>query len=107
KTTADPFTPLTVTGVGFNPTNQGISILFIPQNGNAPIMIAVTTVGSTTLQAMVPPLFDQISRNFTSGTVDVQVVQFSGSTVSVSNRITGLQVNALPPVPAGVPTGAM
>ncbi len=107
KTMADSFTPLTITGTGFNPTNQGISVVFIPQSGNAPIFISVSAAGSTTLQAMVPTLFDPITQSFTSGTVDVQVVQFSESTVSVSNRITGLQINALPPVPPGVPTGAM
>lgn len=107
KTVADPFTPLTVNGSGFDQGNLAISVLFTPENG-APLVTTPVLLGtSTTLQVLAPALFDPMTGASTSGVVDVQVIAFSGGVTWISNRITGLHINALAPVPAGVPVGSM
>jgi len=107
KTVADPFTPLTITGFGFNPVNSGISVMFIPENGNPPVIVPASQASATAIEVAVPPLFDPTSQSFTFGVVDIQVLQFSGTTLWTSNRFTNLQVNRLPAVPAGLPVGAI
>ena len=70
-------------------------------------MIPVSASDSDSVEAVVPAFTSATSGAFTAETVDVQVVEFSSSTTYLSNRITGLQVSALPPLPGGVPAGAM
>ena len=107
ETTANSFDSLTITGTGFSEGTAAISVLFTPENGDPPLMIPVSASDSGSVQVMVPTFTGLTSGTFTGETVDVQVVQFSSSTTYLSNTITGLQVNALPPVPDGVPVGAM
>lgn len=106
ETTANPFDSLTISGTAFNEGTVAISVMFIPENGDPSVMIPVSASSSTSIQAMVPP-FVGASGTFTAETVDVQVVEFSGVTTFLSNRITGLQVNTLPAVPVYIPVGAM
>jgi hypothetical protein len=107
-TTNAPLLPLTIGGSGFDPSGgSAISVRFIPENGAPAVTVPVTAVNSNGLQTSVPPFFDVASGNSTSVVVDVQVVEISGSTVSTSNIITGLKVDSLPAVPAGVPPGAL
>jgi hypothetical protein len=98
KTVADPFSLITISGSGFDQGRVAISLLFIPENGNPTVLMPATASNPTTLQVPVPPLSDPISGTFASGIVDVQVVAFSTSQTLISNRISGLQINALPPV---------
>jgi len=70
-------------------------------------MIPASASAAGSVQVMIPTFNGLTSGAFTAETVDVQVVQFSSSTTFLSNRMTGLQVNALASVPAGVPVGAM
>ena len=107
ETTANPFDSLTITGAGFSQGTLAISVLFIPKNGDAPVMIPVSASDSTSVQVLVPTFTGLASGTFTAETVDVQVVEFSDSTTYLSNRITGLNVNALASVPSGVPVGAL
>jgi len=107
RTIADPFTPLTVSGTGFTQGSLAISVMYLPENGNSPITIPASVSNATTVQAMVPPIFNSTLGGFESGIVDVEVVAFSGNQTFISNRITGLQINTLPPVPAGVTVGTM
>jgi hypothetical protein len=107
ETTANSFDSLTITGTGFSEGTLAISALFIPENGDPSVMIPVSASDSSSVQVMVPTFTGLTSGTFTAETVDVQVVQFSSSTTYLSNRITGLHVNALPSVPSGVAVGAM
>ena len=70
-------------------------------------MIPASASDSTSIQVMVPPFSSLASGAFSAETVDVQVVRFSSSTTYLSNTIGGLTVSVLPPVPNGVPAGAM
>jgi len=107
-TNVTPFQPLTVSGSGFDTSGgSAISLIFKPENGAPSLTVPVIAVTSNSVEAAVPPFFDFTSGSAMSTVVDVQVVQVSSSTVSTSNLITGLQVGALPPVPAGVPAGAL
>jgi hypothetical protein len=56
---------------------------------------------------MVPTFSNLTTGAFSSETVDVQVVEFSSTTTYLSNTIKALPVGNLPPVPSGVPAGAM
>ena len=95
ETTANPFDSLTITGAGFSQGTLAISVLFIPENGDPSVMIPVSASDSTIVQVMVPTFIGLASGPFTAEIVDVQVVEFSDSTTYLSNRITGLHVNAL------------
>lgn len=107
ETTANSFDSLTVTGTGFNQGTLAISVLFIPENGDPAVTVPVSASSSANVQVMVPTFVGPTSGAFTEEIVDVQVVQFSSDTTYLSNRITGLQVSALPSVPNGIPVGAM
>lgn len=107
KTSAAPFDRLTVTGSGFDQANSGISLLFIPEDGNPVITIPVSSATTTDVQAMVPPMFDPTTGASIAETVDVQVVQVTGSIVTTSTLITGLNISALPSVAPTVAKGAM
>ena len=101
-----PFASLSIFGTGLTQATSAVSVKFIPGNGNPAIIVPVSTPSSTALQVMVPPLFDPTSGGSISGVVDVQVIQVSGSTLTTSNLIKGLQIAALRPVPTGTPVGA-
>jgi len=106
KTEADPFTRLTVTGTGFDPT-AAISVVFIPKNGNPPIVVPASSSTTTSVQAAAPPLLDPVTAASIASAVDIQIMQVAGTTVSTSNRLSGLAIKALLPVPQGVPSGAL
>jgi hypothetical protein len=107
-TSITPLTPLTITGTGFDP-NGTISVLLVSPAGNPPITVPAFAVTSTTVQFMTPPLpvtggyFPPAS--FNGDTVEMQVIQVSGSTLDTSNVFNGLSVLALPSLPAGAKTG--
>jgi hypothetical protein len=107
ETTANSFDSLTITGTGFDQGTLAISVLFVPENGAPSIMVPVSASDSTSIQVLVPTFTGLTSGSFTSEIVDVQIVQFSSTTTYLSNRITGLQVNALPALPGGIPVGAV
>ncbi|HEX5423091.1 MAG TPA: hypothetical protein VFW94_06035 [Candidatus Acidoferrales bacterium] len=96
-----------MTGTGFDQAHSGISILFIPENGDPEITVPVSNATTTSVQAMVPAMFDPNTGASVAETVDVQVVQVTGSIVSTSTLITGLSISALPAVASTVPKGAM
>jgi hypothetical protein len=103
-----PFGQLTITGAGFNSSaNAAISVLLTSQTGNPPVAVPVFSPTSTTLQIIVPPLFNVALGTFGADTVDVQVIQWDGTSLYTSNVMTGLQVGTLPSVPAGVANGAI
>jgi hypothetical protein len=107
ETTANPFDSLTISGSGLNAGTSAISVLFVPENGDAAVMIPVSEATSSGVQVMVPAFISLTSGAFTAETVDVQVVEFTSSVLYLSNRVTGLQVNAFPTVRGGTPVGSM
>lgn len=102
---ATPLTSLTISGTGLTQTGSAVSVRFIPASGSQPITLPVSLPSQTNLQVMVPLFLDATSGNPLSSTVDVQVIQVTGSTLRTSNLIKGLQVGTLPPPQAGEPAG--
>lgn len=102
-TSVSPLTPLTISGTGFDTTNGAISVLLVSEAGNPSFTVPAFAITSTTVQVMVPPL--PVTGTFSGDIVDLQVIQVDGGSLSTSNIITGLQVDALPAVPAGTTTG--
>jgi hypothetical protein len=107
QTAADPYTRLTLTGSGFDTSGSAISVIFIPKDGSPPITIPVSVATPTSLQVGVPPFIDPVTLTFASRAVAINVIQISGTTVTTSNQLSGFTINALPPVPLGVPAGAL
>lgn len=105
--TATPFTSLTILGTGLTQAKAAVSVRFIPQNGNPAMTLPVSAPSLSSVQVMVPPLFDPATGSSISGAVDVQVIQVSGTAVLTSNLITGLQIGALLPTPTSTPLGAI
>lgn len=101
-----PFQQLTVTGMGLTQGTSAVSVRFIPQNGDPALTVPVSAPSSTSLQVMVPPLFDPTTGGSISGLVDVQVIQVLDTTLMTSNLIRGLQIAASIPVPTGTPVGS-
>jgi uncharacterized protein (TIGR03437 family) len=104
-TTADPFDLLTVNGTGFDPANAAISVLLIPPSGGPATAVPAVAATASTVQISVPPFFNA-TQGLTAGTVNVQVVQLEGTTVSTSNVLSGLSINALQ-APSGPALGAL
>lgn len=102
---AKPFDLLTVDGSGIQDGTQALSVLFTPENGDAPIMVPVSKSNAGSVTAMVP-VFANSSGAFVPETVDVQLVAFSASTVYISNVITGIQVSGLPTPDSSASLGA-
>jgi dockerin type I repeat protein len=98
KFSAAPFSSLIINGTGFDPENGAISVHFVPLGTNVPIVIPVFVASPTSLTVMVPPLFDGATGQFSSGPVDIQVIQAVGSTLMTSNVLSGLSVMSLPSV---------
>jgi hypothetical protein len=107
ETSVDPLAQLTITGTGFDPTNAAISVLLIPESGGTPIAVPAFAATSTTVQIAVPLFLNEGTGTFTVGNMNLQVIQLDGSTLSTSNVLTGLTINAPPAVPTGVAAGAI
>lgn len=107
KTTVDPLAQLTITGSGFDPANAAISVVLIPQSGGKPMVVPAISATATSVQIIVPPIFDPSTVKFVEGTVDVQVIQLAGSSFSTSNVLQGLRINAPPEIPSDVRPGAI
>jgi hypothetical protein len=105
-TTIDPLAVLTITGTGFTPASAAIAVVFTPSAGT-PITVPVSVVTATTLQVAAPLYFNTTTGTFTAGTFSVQAVQLTSTTLSTSNVIAGLHVNAPPAVPSSLPTGTV
>ena len=107
QTTAAPFASLTITGGGFSPTNSVISVRFTPADGSGALTIPTTSASSNSVTVPTPGFFDPTTGVSASKTVGVEVIQYTNGTINVSNTITGLQVSALSPMPAGTTVGAL
>ncbi len=105
--TIDPLAVLTITGTGFTPAGAAIAVVFTPTAGGAPITVPVSVATATTLKVAAPIYFNATTGPFTAGTFSVQAVQLTSTTLSTSNVISGLGVNAPPAVPSGLPTGTV
>ena len=106
-TSVAPMSTLTITGSGFATTNSIVSIRFIPEDGSSALTFPAESISSTSVAAPTPAFFDPTSNLSVAKTVDVDVIQSVNGTIMVSNAITGLQVSALPAMPAGTTTGAL
>ncbi len=104
---AEPFSRLVITGSGFDPVTSAISVSIIPGVSSIPITVPVYAATTTTLEIIVPPLVDLHTGGFTSGAVDVQVVQLTPSSLVTSDVFSGLSILALPSVDPTVPPGAV
>jgi hypothetical protein len=109
QTSISPLTPLTINGSGFDPANAAISVLLVSEEWNPPVTVPAFASTDTTIQIMMPPLplAGMLQGTFAGDVVDVQVIQVDGGTISTSNVVTGLVVNALPAVPSDVVAGAI
>jgi hypothetical protein len=103
---AAPFSPLTITGSGFDPANSAISVLFAPNGSGVPIAVPVFSASANSIKVIVPPFLDRTS-GFSSGVMTVQAIQVSGSFLMTSNTIGGLNVGSLPSIPTSDPAGAV
>lgn len=107
KTSVPAFGTLSISGSGFDPTNAAISVLLRPQASNLPMAIPVFSATSTRLDVIIPPLMDSSSGTFSSGTVDVQVVQITASSLISSNVVSGLTIQPVSNVPGTIQVGAI
>lgn len=105
KTSVDPFSSLTISGTGFAPDNSAISVLIIPDGDRVPIAVPVISATSESLEIIVPPVVDETSDSFLSGTVNIQVIQIADDLVMTSNVLSGPSVEELPTVDAWLPSG--
>ncbi|MCX6224776.1 MAG: hypothetical protein NTV01_08530, partial [Bacteroidia bacterium] len=105
-TSAVPASLLTISGSGFDPANSAISVLFTPNGSGVPIAVPVFSASANSLQVIVPPFLDRTS-GFSSGVMDVQAIQMSGSSLMTSNTIGGLNVGSLPLIPSSDLSGAV
>ncbi len=103
----DPLTPLTLNGTGFRPATAAISVLLTPQSGRMPISVPAFAATTNSIRILVPPMLGFSASEFLGGLVKVQVVQIDGQTLSTSNVVSGVTVNSLASVPAGLSTGAI
>jgi hypothetical protein len=103
---ADPFSLLTITGSGFHPVNSAISVLFVPNGSGVPIAVPAFSASADSLQVVVPPFLNRTS-GFSSGVMNVQAIQVSGSSLMTSNTIGGLNVGSLPSIPSSNLPGAV
>ena len=105
--TLPAFGTLTVNGSGFDPANAAISVLIKPKGTGLATAIPVFSAASSSLDVIVPPLVDSATGAFTSGAVDLQVLQVTATSVNASSVVAGPSV-ALPyTVPSSVRTGAI
>jgi hypothetical protein len=98
---------LTINGSGFDPTNAAISVLVKPKGTGLPAVIPVFSATPTSLDVVIPPLVDSATGNFTSGSVDLQVIQVTSSTVNASAVVAGPSIADPYTVPASVKTGSI
>ena len=87
---AVPLSLLTITGSGFNPAAE-LAVRFFDDAQGYSLSIPVVAASSTTITVSVPP-FTLSPGTFSSGTVNVQVIQSS----SVSNTIGNFEIQNLP-----------
>ena len=73
-----------------------------------PVAVPVFSATATSLQTMVPPIFDPATGRFVSVIAGVQILQISGAFLTTSNIMPGLTITALPAVnaPAGSVTAS-
>jgi Secretion system C-terminal sorting domain len=94
KSSADPGSFLTITGLGFDNT-ASLSVRFF-DGGKYTMAIPVRNASTTTINITVPPFINMTTGGFEPGVVNVQVIQKSGTVTFTSNTISGFQINALP-----------
>ena len=99
------FDRLVITGTGFQPSTAAISVLFVPKQHGAPVVIPVYSATATSVEVIVPPFLDPANGEFGFGQVDVQVVQVTRDQVASSSVLTGLDVAPLPAVPGSIGPG--
>lgn len=107
KTSAEPFSTLTIIGNGFDPQNSAISVRLIPHGTGTTIVVPVASATNNQIGIVVPPFLDSTSGLFSSGIVDVQVIKVSGSLLMTSNVMPGLSIKDLPSVSSSVKPGAI
>lgn len=93
-TSAEPAQLLTVTGSGFDPVAD-LSVRFFDDQGFT-VDVPVVEASATSLKVAVPPFFNFIIGDFSSGTANVQLVFASATGILTSNTISGFQINDLP-----------
>jgi uncharacterized protein (TIGR03437 family) len=99
-----PFGTLVINGSGFDPANAAISVLLTPTAGGPSIAVPAAAATANSIQITVPPLLGA-TKGLATGAASVQVIQLEGTTLSTSNVVTGLQITALPAVPADAVPG--
>ena len=99
-----PFGTLVINGSGFDPANAAISVLLTPTAGGPSIAVPAAAATANSIQICVPPLLGA-TQGIATGAASVQVIQLEGTTLSTSNVVTGLQITALPAVPADAVPG--
>jgi len=93
-TQAAPFSSLTVTGSGFDPSAQ--VVVRFTRGDSSSFDIPPSSVTTTQVQIFVPPLISADGATVGPGTVAIQIVQTSGSTTSSSNTISNFAIQDLP-----------
>jgi hypothetical protein len=103
-----PMSTLTITGVGIDATtNSIVAVRFIPEDGSSAKTLPGMLISATSVTAAIPMFFDPVTSLSVAKIVDVDVIEYITGTVIVSNKLTGIQVSALPAMPSGTTTGAL
>ena len=109
KTSVRPFQLLTITGTGFQPQTSELAVVVAPAGTTNSIATTIPVYGAsaTWVEFLVPPLVDASSGAFIGGTVGLQVIQTTATSVMSSNVLGGVTISRLLDLSQSIKAGSV